>query len=262
MNRSEFDVRVGVTGWAYGLLALLLAATLLSVSCTAQAPTTSERNEPLKVAAVFSTPIAEPWDHAIHVALQAAQDSLNVEYAYSESVAPEQFESVLREYADSGYDIIVGDAFAAEETARTVAKSYPDIAFAFGSGLGPAEPNFSVFDNWIHEPAFLAGLIAGKLTKSNLVGVVGGKPLPEVNRITNAFLAGARETNPSIESRVVFIDSWFDPPRAKAAALAMIDEGVDVLYAERDGVIEAAAERGVPVFGNLIDQSANRRSTS
>jgi basic membrane protein A and related proteins len=239
------------------LVALL--AALLTTSCVAEAPGTAATDERLRVAAVFATPIAEPWDHAIHAALQMAQDSLNIEYTYSESVTPDKYEKVLRDYADAGYDIIVGDAFAAEETARTVAKSYPGIAFAFGSGLGPAEPNFSVFDNWIHEPAFLAGLIAGKLTKSNLIGVVGAHPVPEVNRITNAFLAGARESNPSVQSRVVFIDSWYDPPRAKSAALRMIDEGVDVMYAERDGVIEAAAERKVAVFGNLIDQSAKSR---
>ena len=79
---------------------------------------------------------------------------------------------------------------------RAVAADYPEIPFVFGSGGGPAEPNFSVFDNWIHEPAYLAGWLAGGLTKSNVIGVVAGYPVPEVNRITNAFIAGAQAKNP------------------------------------------------------------------
>ena len=90
--------------------------------------------------------------------------------------------------------IIFGDSFGNEEAVRAVAADYPDIPFVFGSGGGPAEPNFSVFDNWIHEPAYLAGWLAGGLTKSNTIGVVAGYPVPEVNRITNAFIEGARAT--------------------------------------------------------------------
>ena len=164
------------------------------------------------------------------------------------------FEKTLREYAEADYDVIIGDAFAAEEITRRVAREYQHIAFCFGSGLGPAKPNFSVFDNWIHEPAFVAGMIAGRLTRSNMVGIVGGYPIPEVNRITNAFIEGAREVNAEVVFRVAFINSWFDPAKAKEATLAMISQGVDVMYAERDGVIEACDEKQVPVFGNLIDQ--------
>ena len=75
---------------------------------------------------------------------------------------------VLREFARDGYKMITGDAFAAEDVTRRVAKEFPDVAFVFGSGQGPAEPNFSVYDNWIHEPAYLSGLIAGKMTKTNI----------------------------------------------------------------------------------------------
>ncbi|MDI6770401.1 MAG: BMP family protein, partial [Anaerolineales bacterium] len=142
-----------------------------------------------------------------------------------------------------------------EEAARRVAADYPNIAFAFGSGLGPSEPNFSVFDNWIHEPAYLCGMLAGGLTKSNIVGVVGGHPVPEVNRLVNAFIAGAKEVNPNTKVLVTFINSWFDPAAAKEAALAQIDAGADVLYAERFGVIEAAKENGLFAFGNMSDQN-------
>ena len=150
-------------------------------------------------------------------------------------------ERILREVAETDVpDIIFGDAFGNEEAVRAVAADYPDIAFVFGSGGGPVEPNLSVFDNWIHEPAYLGGMLAGGLTESNVIGVVGGMPVPEVNRLVNAFIAGAKEVNPEVEVKVSFINSWFDPAAAKEAALAQIDAGADVLYAERFGVIEAA----------------------
>ena len=152
---------------------------------------------------------------------------------------------MLREVAElDAPDIIFGDAFGNEEAVRRVAADYPDIAFVFGSGGGPANPNFSVFDNWIHEPAYLAGMLAGGLTETGVIGVVGGVPVPEVNRITNAFIAGAQAVNPEVEAKVSFINSWFDPASAKEAALAQIDAGADVLYAERCGVIEAAVQEG------------------
>ncbi|MBI2466756.1 MAG: BMP family protein [Candidatus Rokubacteria bacterium] len=208
----------------------------------------------LRVVSIFQTPIEEPWDGAIHQALLRAQKELGVQYAWTEKVSGADFERVVREYAEKGYDLIMGDAFGQEQAARRVAKAYPKIKFLFGSGLGPAQPNFGVFDDWIHEPAYLCGMIAGKLTKSNVLGVVGGHPVPEVNRLINAFKEGAREVNPSVKVKVAFIGSWFDPPKAKEAALAQIEAGADLLYAERYGVIDAAKDRGKLAFGNLLDQ--------
>jgi basic membrane lipoprotein Med (substrate-binding protein (PBP1-ABC) superfamily) len=124
----------------------------------------------------------------------------------------------------------------------------------FGSGGGPADPNFSVFDNWIHEPAYLCGLIAGKMTKTNTVGTVAAMDIPEVARITNAFYQGAKEANPNIKRKTTFIGSFFDPPKAKEAALAQIAAGVDVIFAERFGVIEAAKEKGILAISNMSDQ--------
>jgi len=212
--------------------------------------------EPLKVAAVFETPIEEPWVNQIHVALVKAKKELGIVYDYSESVKSADFARVMREYAEKGYQLITGDAFGAERIARRVARDYPDVAFVFGSGIGPAEPNFGVFDNWIHEPAYLSGMIAGKMTKSNVIGVVAAMPIPEVNRLANAFYAGAKEVNKDVKCKFSFIGSFFDPPKAKEAALAQIEAGVDVIYAERFGVVEAAAEKGVFAISNMSDQSS------
>ncbi len=233
------------------LFARLLAVAMTSVLAFGVGQASAEG---LRVAAVFETPIEEPWVNQIHVALQQAEEELGIEYTWSESVKSADFARVMREYAEGGYDLVMGDSFGAERIARRVARDYPDTAFTFGSGIGPAEPNFAVFDNWIHEPAYLAGMIAGRLTESNTVGTVAAMTIPEVNRLSNAFCTGAKEVNPDVKCKFSFIGSFFDPPKAKEAALAQIDQGVDVIYAERFGVIEAAAERGIPAIGNMSDQ--------
>ncbi len=245
------------------ILLLLAILILLLSGCVAPVPVgdapaaTDPDDGKLAVFGAYATAIEEPWDGVIHTALNAAVEDGRIEYSYSDDIGyAGDMERILREVAEeSAPDIIFGDAFGNEEAVRRVAADYPEIAFVFGSGGGPAEPNFAVFDNWIHEPAYLSGMLAGGLTKSNVIGVVGGLPVPEVNRIVNAFIAGAESVNPDVVVKTTFINSWFDPAAAKEAALAQIDAGADVLFAERFGVIEAAAENGLLAFGNMSDQS-------
>ena len=106
-----------------------------------------------------------------------------------------------------------------------MALDYPETAFLMGSSLppDPAVPNFSVFDNYIQDASYLTGIIAGAMTKTGKIGVVGGFPIPEVNRLVNAFMAGVRETRPDATFQVAFIGSWFDPPKAKETAFAQIE---------------------------------------
>ena len=240
------------------LSVLMLVLALLLAACAPAVPATPvpEGSNVLSVFGAYATAIEEPWDGVIHSALQKAQTAGRITYEFTDDIGyAGDMERVLREVAEQKKpDIIFGDAFGNEEAARRVAKDYPEIAFVFGSGGGPAEPNFSVFDNWIHEPAYLSGMLAGGLTKTNVIGVVGGLPVPEVNRIVNAFIAGALSVNPEVDVKTSFINSWFDPAAAKEAALAQIDSGADVLFAERFGVIEAAAENNFYAFGNMSDQ--------
>lgn len=235
---------------------------LLLVSCgDSDEPTSSgggeDGEQTLKVFGAFATEIEEPWDGVIHTALLAEEKDGRIEYDFVDAIGYSgEMERTLRELAEREQpDVIFGDAFGNEEAVRAVAADYPDIAFIFGSGGGPSEPNLSVFDNWIHEPSYLSGMLAGGLTENNVIGIVGGFPVPEVNRITNAFIEGAQEVNPQVEAKVTFINSWFDPAAAKEAALAQIDSGADVLFAERFGVIEAAAENDLYAFGNMSDQT-------
>lgn len=225
----------------------------LAVALAAAVPGLSLAQAKLKVAGIYTVPFEQQWAGRIHQALKAAEARGEIEYKASENVSNADYERVMREYATGGSQLVVGEAFAVEAAARKVAKDFPKTSFLMGSSGKPVAPNFSVFDNYIQEPAYLTGMVAGGMTKSNKIGMVGGFPIPEVNRLMHAFMAGAKEVNPKVEFTVSFINSWFDPPKAKEAAFAMIDKGADVLYAERFGVSDAAKEKGKLAIGNVIN---------
>ena len=230
-----------------------LLATSLAIAASLGWSGAALAQAKLKVAAVYTVPFEQQWVSRIHTALKAAEARGEIEYKATENVANADYERVMREYATAGNQLIVGEAFAVEGAARKVAKDFPKTAFLMGSSGKPQAPNFSVFDNYIQEPAYLTGMIAGGMTKTNKIGMVGGFPIPEVNRLMHAFMAGAKEVNPKAEFTVTFINSWFDPPKAKEATFAMIDKGADVLYAERFGVSDAAKEKGKLAIGNVIN---------
>ncbi|MFO1341961.1 MAG: BMP family protein [Burkholderiales bacterium] len=232
---------------------LALSAAAVAALATLAMPGLTFAQAKLKVAAIYTVPFEQQWVSRIHKALKAAEARGDIEYKATENVANADYERVMREYVAAGNTLIVGEAFAVEAAARKVAKDSPKVSFLMGSSGKPQAPNFSVFDNYIQEPAYLSGMVAGGMTKSNKIGMVGGFPIPEVNRLMHAFMAGAKETNSKVEFTVSFINSWFDPPKAKEATFAMIDKGADVLYAERFGVSDAAKEKGKLAIGNVIN---------
>lgn len=217
----------------------------------------SSSGKPL-IYGVYATPLEEPWDGAIHAALEQAAAAGTIEYKHVDNLSTsDAMERSLRDIAhDAQPDAIIGDAFAAEEAVRNVAQEFPGIPFSFGSGEQPTGPNVSVFDNWMQDPAWVAGIVAGGITKSETIGVVAAMPIPEVNRIVNAFVGGVKEVNPKATVKVSFINTFFDPAAAKQAAEAQIAAGADVLFAERDGVIAAAKEANLPVIGMMVDQKS------
>ena len=231
-----------VAGLIFGALALLLTALPASAA-------------KIKVAGVYTQPIQQKWDAVLHKALGAAAEAGDIEYVFSEKVSNTDYIRVLREYAEGGAKLIVGEAFGIAREARKVAKDYPEVAFLMGDTFGPQAPNFAVFDNYIHEPCYLMGLIAGAMTKTGKIGMVGGFPIGEVNRLFNAFMMGAKAARPDVSFKVSFIGAWYDPPKAKEFAYAQVEAGVDVLYAERAGVVDAAREKGIIAFGNVNDMN-------
>ena len=221
-------------------------------------PSTGASTDKPLVYGVFATPLEEPWDGAVHQALQAAADAGEIVYKHTDNNdSDDKMTRTLTDLLTNEKPAIVfGDAFSSEDAIRAVAKDYPKVQFAFGSGNDPVDPNFSTFDNWLQDPAYLAGMLAGGVTKSNTIGVVAAMPIPEVDRIVNAFIKGVAETNSKATVKVTFINSFFDPTTAKQAALAQVAQGADVLFAERDGVIEAAKEKNLPVIGMMVDQKS------
>lgn len=236
------------------------SSTSESAASSESAPADSgsaSTDKPL-VYGVFATPLEEPWDGAVHQALQAAADAGEIVYKHTDN--NDSDDKMTRTLTDlltnEKPDIVFGDAFSSESAVRDVAKNYPKVQFAFGSGEDTVDPNFSTFDNWLQDPGYLAGMLAGGVTKSGTIGVVAAMPIPEVNRIVNAFIKGVAETNSSATVKVTFINSFFDPTTAKQAALAQVAQGADVLFAERAGVIEAAKEKNLPVIGMMVDQQS------
>jgi basic membrane lipoprotein Med (substrate-binding protein (PBP1-ABC) superfamily) len=242
---------------------LLTTGGIAAASALGTLPRRVLAADKIKIAAIYTVPVEQQWVSRIHKAATAAQERGDIEYTFSEKVANTDYERVMREYCEAGHQLIVGEAFAVEDAARAVAKDYPDRAFLIGSSFKPdaAVPNFAVFDNYIQDASYLTGIVAGAMTQKKSIGMVGGYPIPEVNRLMNAFMAGVRETAPDTKFQVAFIGSWFDPPKAKETAFAQIDAGADLMYAERFGVSDAAKERKALAVGNVIDTQADYPDT-
>lgn len=235
-----------------GLLIALLLSFVVAEPVAAKTPV---------VFAAFATPLEEPWNMVIHEALEAASKGGRIEYAWQDQLDSEPSMAAAIESRIGRVDIVVADAIDGETSIRRLAAAHPQVAFLVGSAREPAPPNLSIFDSDLSEAAYLCGVAAGRLTKSGVIGVVAGKSDLYVHRTINAFLDGAHEVNPSAKVKVQFIDAWFDPPKARATALAQIASGADVIYAEREGAIAAAREKGVLAFGNLVDQHSEAPDT-
>ncbi len=209
--------------------------------------------EKLKVAGIHASPVENAWNSRLHEALLAAAKDGVIEYTFSEGVSGTDYPRAMREYAEAGNKLIVGESYAVETEARQVAADYPGTAFLMGSSGGPAGDNFGTFGTWNHEAAYLAGMLAGPMSKTGTFGTVGAIPIPEVNILINAFRAGVKETRPDAKFLVGFIGTFFDPPKARESGLAQIDAGADILFGERIGTADAAKEKGIKSIGSLID---------
>ena len=224
----------------------------LALAAAACVPAWAETRK-LKVSAVFTVPFEQQWVSRVHTALTAARQRGEIEYKAVEGIASHEYVAMLRKQVMAGAQMVFGEAFEVEDGVRKLALEFPQTAFVMGSSGKPQGPNFSVFDNYIHEPCYLAGMLAGGLTRSNHIGLLGGFAIPEVNRLMNAFMDGARETNPKCRFTTGEIRSWLNQPRARRLTNRLADQGADVVFAgTMAGVIETAAERGLLAFGNII----------
>jgi len=233
-------------------------------AATASAPAASAaaaKPEPLKIAFAYVGPVGDGgWTFAHDNARKAVEKEFGdkVVTTFVEKV-PESAdaERVFRDLAGQGNKLIFGTTFGYMESMLKVAADTKDVKFEHATGYKQAE-NLRTYDSRTYEGAYMAGIIAGKMTKSNTLGVVGSIPIPEVIRNINAFTLGAQSSNPKIKTKVVWVNEWFNPPKETEAAQSLINGGADVLFQNTDSsaVLQTAAKNKKYAFGWDSDMTA------
>jgi basic membrane protein A len=232
-----------------------------AVAAPTSAPAVASGGKIIKAAFVYTGPINDHgWSNAHDDGRKALEQALgsSVETAFTENV-PETSDAqrVFEDYARKGFDIIYGTSFGFMDYMLEAAKSFPNVKFDHCSGFKTA-PNLATYYAAEEEPRYVSGMIAGKMTKTNTLGFVGSFPIPEVVRFLNAFAAGVQATNPDAKIHMVWINTWFDPPKEKAGAESVLDLNADVLTGTTDSpsLAQAAAARGKYAVGVDYDQSS------
>ncbi|HEY5580687.1 MAG TPA: BMP family ABC transporter substrate-binding protein [Rhodoferax sp.] len=217
--------------------------------------------EPLKIAFAYVGPVGDGgWTFAHDNGRKALEKEFGdkIKTSYVESV-PEgaDAERVLRDMAGQGNKLIFGTTFGYMEPMLKVAADNKDVKFEHATGYKQAE-NMRTYDSRTYEGAYMAGVIAGKMTKTNTLGVVASVPIPEVIRNINSFTLGAQSSNPKIKTKVVWVNGWFDPPKETEAATSLINGGADVLFQNTDSpaVLKTAEAKGKRAFGWDSDMTA------
>ncbi len=235
--------------------AWLLVGALLG-GCTAR-----EAPAPFRVALVTPGSIADAaWNSGAFTGLNWIHDSLGVPVSHVEARTPAEQEEALRTYAEQGYNLVFGHGFEFQGPAERVSTEYPGAVFIITSGER-VQGNVAPLIFRLHEASYLAGMVAGGVTKSGMIGFVGGVELPPVREASEAWVAGARAVNPQVRSRTTYLNNWDDAALGREAARALIRVGADMLHHNADaaaiGVFQAAREtQGVYVFGANADQAA------
>ncbi|MGA2562828.1 MAG: BMP family ABC transporter substrate-binding protein [Steroidobacteraceae bacterium] len=209
---------------------------------------------PIKVAFVYVGPIADGgWSYQHNLGRLALQKELGarIETSYVESV-PEtaDAERVIRQLAAKDYAVIFTTSFGYMDPTLKVAKLFPQVRFEHATGY-KVSTNVVTYEARFYEGAYLLGVIAGRMTKTNTLGYVGSFPIPEVLRNIDAFTLGARSVNPKVHTKVVWVDTWYDPGKERQAAEALIAQGADVLGQNTDSpaTVQVAEEKGLYAFG-------------
>jgi basic membrane protein A and related proteins len=267
MSKLSKRTLIRASGWA------ALAATAALVGCgkkeeaaPAAAPASApvaeapKKPEPLKVAFAYVGPVGDAgWTFAHDNARKAVEAEFGdkIVTSFVENV-PESAdaERVMRDLVGQGNKLIFGTTFGYMEPMLKVAADTADVKFEHATGYKSA-PNLRTYDSRTYEGAYMAGVIAGSMTKSNTLGVVGSIPIPEVIRNINSFTLGAQSVNPKIKTKVVWVNKWFDPPKEGEGAGSLISGGADVLFQNTDSsaVLQKAEEKGKFAFGWDSDMS-------
>ncbi|HEX5373720.1 MAG TPA: BMP family ABC transporter substrate-binding protein [Aquabacterium sp.] len=215
---------------------------------------------PLNIAFAYVGPVGDAgWTYAHDQGRQAIEkefgDKVKTSFVEKVPEGPEA-ERVIRDLVGQGNTLIFGTTFGYMEPMLKVAADSPTVKFEHATGYKTAE-NMRTYDSRTYEGAYMAGVIAGGMTKSNTLGVVGSIPIPEVIRNINAFTLGAQSVNPKIKTKVVWVNAWFDPPKETEGAQSLLNQGADVLFQNTDSsaVLQTAEKAGKYAFGWDSDMS-------
>jgi basic membrane lipoprotein Med (substrate-binding protein (PBP1-ABC) superfamily) len=216
---------------------------------------------PFRVALLTPGPISDQsWNGGAYKGLERIRDSLGASISHIQTKTPAEFDENFRQYGAQGYDLVFGHGFEFQDAAVRVAPEYPHTIYITTSG-NRTGPNVAGIEFAFEDASYQAGMIAGAMTKSDVVGVIGGTELPPVKTSFRAFEAGAKAVNPRVRVLTSYVGNWDDVSAAKEQALAQIGQKADVIFQNADqaglGVFQAAKERrGVYVIGSNSDQNA------
>jgi len=250
--------------------AAVLASTAALVGCgkkeeapvaTAPVAEPAPKAEPLKVAWIYVGPVGDAgWSFAHDQGRKAVEAEFGdrVVTTFVEKVpAGADAERVLRDLASQGNKLIFATSFGFMEAMVKVAAEFPDVKFEHATGY-KTSPNMNVYDGRFYHDAYVSGILAGGMTKTNTLGFVASFPIPEVLRNINAFTLGAQSVNPKVKTKVVWVSAWFDPAKEGDAAQSLINQGADVLLQNTDSsaALQTAERNGKFAFGWNSDMSA------
>lgn len=234
--------------------AALIGAAALAVAGLAPAA------QPLKIGFVYVSPVGDAgWTYQHDLARRALEKQYGdkIVTKYVENV-PEgaDAERVIRELAASGHELVFTTSFGYMNPTIKVAQGFPKTHFEHATGYKTA-PNVGIYNARFYEGRYLAGIVAGRMTKSNTAGYVGAFPIPEVVMGINAFTRGMRSVNPKAEVKVVWVNSWFDPGKERTAAETLVSQGADVLthHTDSTAAVQAAEAKGVYAVAYHSDMS-------
>ncbi|MBD3885602.1 BMP family ABC transporter substrate-binding protein [Phormidium tenue FACHB-886] len=260
MNRRKFIKYVGLAGTGLSLAACTQSITTGSSVLSSPSAQSSAADNPLKAGFIYVGPVKDGgWSYAHDLGRQKVESSLRgqVMTSFAESVSEgADVERVLRQFASTGHRMIVAASFGYMESVIKIAKEFPEVAFFHQGGYKQAS-NVATYKARFEEPAYLTGMIAGQMTQSNIIGYVGGYPVPAILREMGAFALGVRAVNPQAVIKVVWAQVWYDPAKEREAAVALAGLGADVLTQNTNStaIVQFAEEKGIYAFGHYADMS-------
>jgi basic membrane protein A and related proteins len=239
---------------------VLLAVAFTLGACSGKSGEGEASGAAFKVALLTPGPISDKsWNGGAYAGLLAIRDSLGAQISHIQTRTPAEFDENFRQYGAKGFDLVFGHGFEFQDAALRVAPDFPNTVYITTSGTSVAK-NVGGAEFAFEEASYLAGVIAGRMTRSNILGMIGGTELPPVKRSFEAFEQGAKSVNPRVKVVVSYIGNWDDVSAGKEQAIAQVSRGVDIIFQNADaaglGIFQAVKEaKGVRIVGSNANQN-------